>query len=639
VTGSRRLAAIMFTDMVGSTAAAQTNEPEALRLRDEQQNILRHLFAAHQGREIKSMGDGFLAEFDSALRAVQCAIDIQQQLHERNSGVATPPIQMRIGIHLGDVEQREADIYGDAVNIASRIEPLATPGGVCISGEVFSQVRNKVSNRLEKLPPTPLKGLQVVLDVYRVVLPWTARDSTSAGQGPSGIAVLPFTNISPDPSDAYFADGLTEELITVLSRVRDLRVISRTSVTQYRSTTKSVVQIGTELGVATVLEGSVRKAGKQLRITAQLIDAQSDKHLWANTYDRELDNVFAVQTEIARQVASALQVELRPVERASLERRPAVDAESYLAFLRGRVLSRTWSHETLSAAKREFERAIVLDGRNAPAYAGLALATYLVGLWFSAATDTAWVEETLKAAERAIEIDPDLSDAHLALAYVRWRERDNVAAEREFRLALSLNPSHSQAHQAFAMFLEDHGRTDEALVEFLLAEGSDPLWHTPLFFHGFTLVWLSRLDEALPVIERYIELAPKKSRGSFLLASYFRARGDLDAALKELHGDLEEREPQESPIVRAYILALSGKKQEARELLRDPSVMPEYGQNAYLLSRAYAELGDLDECFRWMEYARERRNLPIQAFRLDPLLEPVRQDPRFREILGLMNLA
>jgi adenylate cyclase len=175
----------MFTDMVGSTAAAQSSEAAALRLRDEQAALVRPLFGAHHGREIKSMGDGFLAEFDSALQAVQCAIDIQQHLHERNSQPGVAPIELRVGIHLGDVEQRETDIFGDAVNIASRIEPLATPGGVCISGEVFSQVRNKIPNHLEKLPSTPLKGLQVSIDVYRVLLPWASWEFLPAHDGPA----------------------------------------------------------------------------------------------------------------------------------------------------------------------------------------------------------------------------------------------------------------------------------------------------------------------------------------------------------------------------------------------------------------------------------------------------------------------
>ncbi len=369
----------MFTDMVGSTALAQTNETEALRLRDEQEAIVRPLFATHQGRAIKSMGDGFLAEFDSALRAVECAIDIQQRLHERNARPGLSPIQLRIGIHLGDVEARGADIFGDSVNVASRIEPLAEPGGICVTEPVFGQVRNKIPNRLEKLAPQVLRNVRFPVEVYRVILFREAAVSPAANLGPTGLAVLPFTNISPDVKDEYFADGLTEELITVLSQLRGLRVIARTSVMPYRAPSKGVTQIGAELGVSWVLEGSVRKAGNRLRITAQLIDVASQGHVWANSYDRELDDVFALQSEMAKQVAEALKLKLLSRDEARLDQRSPPRPESYLEYLQGRTSLRGFTETEMRAAKEHFERAIALDGRNAAAHAGLADLHRLLG--------------------------------------------------------------------------------------------------------------------------------------------------------------------------------------------------------------------------------------------------------------------
>jgi adenylate cyclase len=631
----------MFTDMVGSTAAAQADEAVALELRDEQAELVRPLFAAHQGREIKSMGDGFLAEFESALKATQCAVEIQRRIYERNAEQGAPRIQIRIGIHLGDVEERGTDILGDAVNIAARIEPLAEPGGICLSSAVREQVWNKLPDTLQKLPPTSLKGVRGPMDIYKVVLPWAYRETPPASSTEPGIAVLPFSSISPDPKDEYFADGLTEELIAMLSQLRGLRVISRTSVMQFKSSTKTIAQIGAELGVGSILEGSVRKAGNRLRVTAQLIDAPSDRHLWSNTYDRELVDIFAVQTELAKRVAEVLKITLLASEEARLNARPSVRPDSYLAYLKGLTLLRTETPSTMEAAKGQFSLAISLDDRNAAAYAGLAEATFWGGLWFTDVSDTSWAEESRRSIARAMELDPNLPEVHLTLASFLWREHDNTGAEIEFKKALSLNPSFSRAHVSYAGWLEDFARTDEALLHYSLAEASDPFWSRPLVFEAQLLTWLGRFEEALPKIQRLAELGPPSDSGyNAALAIYYLARGDYDQFREAAHRFSEETQGLRlKPIVRAWSLAVSGKKEEARSLLRNDPTLSEYGQNAFFMAWAYAELGDLDECFRMLDLALLRHNLPFQVFRLDPRLEHVRRDPRFQVILKRLNLA
>lgn len=630
----------MFTDMVGSTASAQANEAEALKLRDEQADLVRPLFVAYRGREIKSMGDGFLAEFDSALRAVQCAIDIQQHLHARNSEHGASPIHLRIGIHLGDVEPRETDIFGDAVNIASRIEPLASPGGVCISGEVFSQVRNKIPNKLEKLPPTRLKGLQASLDIYRVVMPWTTQGTPSEGPGPTGIAVLPFTNISPDPNDEYFADGLTEELITVLSQLRELRVISRTSVMLYKATPKSASQIGVELGVVSILEGSVRKAGSRLRVTAQLIDARSDRHLWAKTYERQLDDVFAVQAEIAKMVAEALQVELRPAEEARLEARPAVRPDSYLAYLKGRSLMHQQEETSFKAAKEQFDLAISLDRQNAAAYSGLSDVVRLVGASYLGMSPNEADETGRRLAERAIELDPNLAEAHASMAATLWLSHDFAGGEEGFKRAISLNPSYSQAHHWYAELLSWQARIDEALVEWALAEGSDPLSPFNLSHHAQLLIWLGRYDEAFAKIQKLGELQPDGLEYHGDLCLYYRVRSEIEPLLKELRRVEElQSEPVQKREARAEYYAFSGEQEKCRVFLREEATSPEPGLPPYSLAWFSALLGDLDECFRWLERAFETPPLPFHALRFDPLFEQVRRDPRFPLLLKKANLA
>ena len=306
----RRLAAIMFTDIVGYTALTQENESATVQLLDDHRKLLRPIFASHGGREIKTIGDAFLVEFGSALDAVLCAVAVQSAMNDRKLARGAA-LSIRIGIHAGDVIETEGDLIGDAVNIASRIEPLAEPGGVCISRQVHMQVENKVPYDLIKIGPRVLKNVTEPLEVYKVMMPWDKANAVPSAQlDKNRVAVLPFTNMSSDPEEGYFADGMTEELITSLSGVRQLTVIARTSVMGYKGTTKKVREIGSELGVGSLLEGSVRKAGNRVRITAQLIDTATEGHLWAQNYDRQLEDVFAIQSEIAEKVAGELRIRL-----------------------------------------------------------------------------------------------------------------------------------------------------------------------------------------------------------------------------------------------------------------------------------------------------------------------------------------
>jgi adenylate cyclase len=626
----------MFTDMVGYTASTQKNEARTLQLLRDQERLVRPLLKIHKGREIKSTGDGFLVEFDSALTALRCAVDIQREIYERNAQTGLAPFQVRIGIHLGDVEQRGSDILGDAVNIAARIEPIAEPGGICVSGAVHEQVWNKISDKLERLPPKALKGLQVPVDIYRVALPWTAAAPSDSSR-PAGLAVLPFANISPDPKDEYFADGLTEELITVLSQLRGLRVIARTSVMPYKSTSKGVSQIGAELRVSAVLEGSVRKDGNRLRVTAQLIDVGSEDHVWASTYDRELHDVFAVQAELAKQVAEALKVELLPSEKARFEARPTVRPDSYLAYLKGRTLQHLPPVPTsLAAAREELERAITLDPNNAPAHAGLADVTRMLGWWYPDLVPAQWDEASRRLVRRAIELDPNLGEAHASLALVFWDDHEYAAAEEEFKRALSLNPSNSDAHQRYAGLLIIRRRTDEALVEFALAEAADPLRIINICWFALYLGWLGKWDAALVKIERLNEIEPDNPFYHTVLALYNLAHSDLRGYLQELDRWYEGMgfEPRWNSLIRAMSYAFTGEKEKARALLQQEDTLPPHPGAQWVIPWIYCELGDLDDSFRWMEKACD-----IGQLLLDPRCEAIRRDPRFPAFLERKKLA
>jgi len=341
-TGHRKLAAIMFTDMVGYTALVERNEPLALELLEEHRRLLRSIFSKHQGFEIKTIGDGFLVEFSSALAAVQCGIEIQEMIVNRNS--ADPEqgrFQVRIGIHAGDVVRRANDVIGDGVNIAARIEPLAGAGDICISQQVFDQVENRIANPLKRMGQVKLKNMMRPLEIYWVgykgaasgpdVVPVNKSSATE-----KSIAVLPFLNLSSEPENEYLSDGLTEDLIMAFSRLKGLRVPARTSSFAFKGKNEDIRRIGDQLNVKTILEGSVRKAGNRLRITAQLINAVDGDHLWSQTFDRDMQEVFAIQDEITREIVDALEMQLVGAGDQPLGKHGTYNPDAYQLYLQAR---------------------------------------------------------------------------------------------------------------------------------------------------------------------------------------------------------------------------------------------------------------------------------------------------------------
>ncbi|HVH14932.1 MAG TPA: adenylate/guanylate cyclase domain-containing protein [Candidatus Angelobacter sp.] len=337
--GQRRLAAIMYTDMVGYTALGQIDESLSLALLEEQRKLLRPLFVRHNGHVIKTIGDAFLVEFSSALEAVRCAYDAQRSSREFNiSQPADRRIRLRIGLHIGDVVESQGDIAGDAVNVAARIQGVAEEGGVCVTRQVFDQVHDKFELPLKSVGTRSLKNVTSPLEMFKMVMPWEKESSFSQARlDAHRVAVLPFANMSSDPNDSYFADGITEEIISTLSGVSGLSVVARTSVFGYKGTTKKVQEIGKELGAGSILEGSFRKAANRIRVTTQLIDVEKDRHVWAENYDRDLEDVFVVQTDIAERVSDKLRVKILAGEMDRIVKRPTESTKAYALYLRGEV--------------------------------------------------------------------------------------------------------------------------------------------------------------------------------------------------------------------------------------------------------------------------------------------------------------
>lgn len=637
---SRRLAAIMITDVVGFTASAQANEADALARLREQEGILRPLFEPFKGREIKSTGDGFLVEFESALGALECAVEIQRRMRERNSKKTPPPLELRIGIHVGDVEESGGDIFGDAVNIASRIEPLAEPGGVCLSEHAAVQVRTKVAYQLENLGPRYLKGVLESVAVYKVVLPWTAGGTAGESLGVHRLAVLPFANFSPDPSDEYFADGLTDELISTASKLPDLNVISRTSVMQYKDQKKHAVDIGRDLGVSYLLEGSVRKAGNRVRVAAQLIDARGDKHLWAENYDRSLEDVFQIQSEIAQKIASALEIHLREGDKAWMEKPSTEVTEAHLLYMKGRFHLQHFSKEELLTGLWFFEQAIQKDPRYALAHAAVA-ETYGWLAWFEMMPPSEAFSKAEAAAKKSLELDPTLAEAHYALGGVR-RSWDLKGALKDDQRALELNPSLTQARIRVANSLNFLRRFEEARTEAQKALELDPLSSRTILGVADAYLYGGLPEKAAELYEKVIAMDPTNSFAMNNLGLSYVRLGRYDEGIARIRKATEmQRSP--SPGTEAdlaYALSKAGQTEEARRIAAElVTYHRERGAGAVAVASAFASVGDKEAALDWLERARQERSPGLDGVTVDFGFETLRQDPRFEEWLKKIGIS
>lgn len=639
----RQLAAIMFTDVVGFTELGQRDEPGALHLLDELEAISGPVLQRHHGRKVKAMGDGLLVEFPDALDAVQCAVDLQGILHERNAAEGVRPLRLRVGLHLGDVQRRGEDIVGDAVNIASRVEPLAEPGGVCLSEHVAVQVRNRVPYRLERLGARSLKGVRDQIDIYRVVLPWMAEPVDAAREGPPRLAVLPLTNISPDAKDEYIADGLTEELISVLSRLRGLRVIARTSVSQYKAGLKSIRQVGTELGVGSVLEGSVRRFGDRLRITLQLVDSTTEEHRWAETFDREFRDIFEIQAEVAERTARALRVELLGADHAALRRLPTQSLDAYEFYLRGvvvfqRTADEGWTRAGVEEALDLLNQAIAIDPSFAEAHA--ALANLLIAGMGESFPMVEVADKARTVVDTALRLDPQNAEVHTARGnYALQFERDWPRAETEFQTAIALNPSSMAAHAWYGILLISLGRYAEAIRETEAAMRLDPLFRNALFWRCRASEYAGDVDDAVRRLEALRNRDPSDRALRVRLAELYLKEGRTAEARQEISMAGGPLTGTVTSVTRAAVLARLGDPTEARALLRawEEKSDPRYLRPGYVAG-LYAVLGEKEKALSLLEHDSRSGDQSLWIdFRHD-WFDSVRNEPRFRALLREINL-
>ena len=511
--GIRKLEAILAADVAGYSRLMQDDDEATVATLEIYRAIFREKIQAYRGRVVDMVGDSVLAVFDAATGAVRAAFDIQAVLAERNEMLPeTRRMRFRIGVNLGEVIERpDGTVYGDGVNVAARLEGIADPGGVTVSGTVFDQVKNRLHVGFDFIGEQQVKNIAELVRAYRVVaegIPtskapllefhkrkvrrvllgagavvaagaltggWLwSRTRQHAQAANNRIAVLPFTNISADTKDEYFADGMTEELISRLSQIRELEVIARTSVMQYKGKSKSVADIGQELNVQSVLEGSVRRAGDKLRITAQLVNTANQGHLWSENYDREVKDVFAIQSDIAQRIAQALKVRLGAHELGRLEKHGTDNLEAHNAYLLGRHEFNKFTEEGFNRSVSYYQQAIQLDPSYALAYSGLADAYHLLGGWGYLPSGQA-IPQSKKAAQKALELDSAIGDALATLAYVRaWYDRDLAGAEADFRQALELSPN-PRTQFLWGLYLEFTGRAEDSIREIKRARDLDPL--------------------------------------------------------------------------------------------------------------------------------------------------------------------
>ncbi len=551
----RRLAAILSADVVGYSRLMGMDEAGTLsRLNALRRELIDPTIAAHSGRIVKLMGDGALVEFASAVDAVTCAIEIQRRLREDDaSGSDANPIQIRIGINVGDIIIDGEDILGDSVNIAARVEGIAEPGGISISEDAWRQVHGKVTANFIDLGEQSLKNIARPVRVYRLDLPRKAASGPEAARPlapPSkpSIAVLPFTNMSGDPEQVYFYDGISEDVITDLSKIAGLMVISRNSSFTYKGRQVDTRAVGRDLGVRSVLEGSVRRAGNRVRITAQLIDAGSGGHLWAERYDRDLTDLFAVQDDVTRRIVEALKLTLSPAEKARIADSGTRNIDAYDWFLRGRefLLGETKNRDKFEQSTTFFMRALELDSNYSRAYAGLGWA--YVYDYQNRWSDDSNISLALakRNANQAIKADPDEPLGRIVASLVATFEKDFTGAKSEADIALSLNPNSSEALACLGNICTFSGRPSEAIPLIERAMRLDPVYKQQyLHLLGVASLLAGKYENAAVLLRQRILLVPRTDFTRAVLVSALGHLGEVDEA-RRVWRELKEINPQYS---------------------------------------------------------------------------------------------
>ncbi|MBO6523059.1 MAG: tetratricopeptide repeat protein [Balneolaceae bacterium] len=637
----RLLAAIMFADMVGYTRLMQEDEQKAKDLRDRQREVIDGCILKHRGQVMQYYGDGTLSMFGSALDAVNCAKEIQLLLAK------TPKVPLRIGIHIGDVVYDDEGIYGDAVNIAARVQSLGIPGSIMISGKVFDEVKNHPGIKVQPFGEHDLKNVFNPVSIFAVAnkgleVPEQAYIQDITGSNKNSVAVLPFVNFSPDPQNEYFSDGITEEIINSLVKVKGLQVASRTSVFSFKNTQKDIREIGRELNVATVLEGSVRQAGNRVRVTAQLIKTEDGFHIWSENFDREMKDIFGVQDEIAQKIADKLEANFTFDTDRKLYEASTNSIVAYNAYLQGLYYWNKRTPESVYKAIEFYEEAIQKCKTYTNAFSGLANAYSFLGVIGHMQGKEAF-SKAEKYSLKAIELNNSRADSFIALGYVNmFYHWDFDAADSNLRKGITLEPENEEGRAAFSLYNRIIGRFDKMLVQAKAAVKIAPLSLPALNDLARSHALMKNYKEALKIYDKIIDLDPNyraayegKAYTYIEMEKFDKAEVQIKKYIKQIKGQYK------GGTQLGYLAAIMGDKKEARKNLKlvEKRQREQPDLNLSLdFAVIYAGLGEKSEMFKHLNNAVDEKLGAVVFINSIPAITKYNDDPRYIELLERIGL-
>ncbi len=644
---TRMLSAVMFSDMVGYTALMQDDETRAKASRDKYRKVLEENVAKHQGKILQYYGDGALVVFSSAIESAKCAVEIQNELS------LTPKVALRIGIHSGDIVIDGDGAFGDGVNIASRIESLAVSGSVLISEKIFEDIKNHSDLLTEFLGAYKLKNVKSPVKIYALSnsglnIPSVQQLKDKTGfEEKNSIAVLPFVNMSADPENEYFSDGITEEILNALTNVEGLKVTSRTSSFAFKGKNVDVREIGTKLNVNSVLEGSVRRFGNKIRITVQLINTVDGYHIWSEVFNRELEDIFELQDEISRKIANKLKegLSIKSVGE-TLIKSHTNNIDAYNDYLKGIYYYNKWTPEDLIKSVSFFNDAINKDENFVLAYSGLAN-SYVVLAVTGIMNPKEAYEAAKKYSSKAREMDNSLSEAHNSLALVKmFYEWDWNGSKKCFKKALELNPGAAYLHYNYSLYLRAMGNIEQCVGEVEKALALDPLSLIINNTLGENYVFAERYEDAKDQFLKTLELDPNFRNALWSLGYNYIYMKDYDKAL-ETFLDAQSKTKGDSIGLKGQaplgvVYALMGRLDEVENCLAtlkereaaNPGVSFTFD---YIM--IYKALKDYNKVFYYLDKALEEKNGGILFIGKHPDWRDVQADPRFKILMKKVGLA